>query len=71
LFLLSGIGMHTIINSDLILVMGRGGCLEFGAPRDLLAYPSGVFRSMWEEELRGQQQHEQREEPQIDSDLQE
>ena len=43
--------MHTIVESDLVLVLGNGGrCLEFGSPAELLAKQDGAFHAMWREE---------------------
>ena len=38
--------LDTIIESDLILVLGHGEVLEFGSPADLLRMDNGSFASM-------------------------
>ncbi|KAK9802963.1 hypothetical protein WJX72_012534 [[Myrmecia] bisecta] len=38
--------LHTIIDCDCVLVMDHGQCAEFGAPKELLSHPDGVFSSM-------------------------
>ena len=42
----SGAGISTIIDSDLVLVMGDGKVVESGPPAELLAKPGGVFAAM-------------------------
>lgn len=38
--------LDTIIESDLILVLGHGEVLEFGSPAELLRKENGAFASM-------------------------
>lgn len=38
--------LATIMDSDLVLVMGEGAVVEFGPPAQLLAQPDGVFAGM-------------------------
>ena len=38
--------LDTVIDSDYILVLGKGRVLEFGSPADLLRKPNGAFASM-------------------------
>ncbi len=38
--------LHTIIDSDRVLVMDQGCVLEFGSPKDLLAKEEGAFKRM-------------------------
>jgi len=38
--------LHTIINSDRIIVMDKGSVAEVGSPTDLLRKDNGLFRSM-------------------------
>jgi ABC-type multidrug transport system fused ATPase/permease subunit len=42
--------MHTIVGSDLILVLSRGSLVEFAPPAELLQRPESVFRALWMEE---------------------
>ena len=39
--------LETIIDGDLIVVMERGECVEYGSPQELLNTPGGLFREMW------------------------
>lgn len=38
--------LHTIIDSDRVLVMDSGRAIEFDAPHKLLEDPNGIFTSM-------------------------
>jgi len=38
--------IRTIIDSDMVLVMGQGRCIEIGTPKELLATKSSSFRSL-------------------------
>lgn len=38
--------LETVIDYDLILVLGNGKVLEFGSPAELLRLPEGAFASM-------------------------
>ncbi len=38
--------LDTVIDYDLILVIGRGKILEYGPPNELLLNPTGHFASM-------------------------
>jgi len=38
--------LDTVIDYDLILVIGRGKVLEYGSPAELLSNPEGHFTSM-------------------------
>ncbi len=40
--------LDTVIDSDYILVMDKGSCVEFGNPQDLLQNKSGLFSSLCE-----------------------
>jgi ATP-binding cassette, subfamily C (CFTR/MRP), member 1 len=42
--------LHTVMDSDRILVVENGRVCEFDSPRVLLARPAGVLRSMWREQ---------------------
>ncbi|KAG2442750.1 hypothetical protein HXX76_002831 [Chlamydomonas incerta] len=45
--------LHTIVDSDKILVLENGQLAEFGSPAALLRNPSSHFRSLVEETMRG------------------
>lgn len=51
----SFIRLHTIIDSDRIIVLDSGLISEFGAPSELLDNEGGSFRSLWD---RHQKSHE-------------
>lgn len=41
--------LHTIINSDKIVVLEKGKIVEVGVPKDLLAEKGSQFREIWNE----------------------
>ncbi|GAX75363.1 hypothetical protein CEUSTIGMA_g2807.t1 [Chlamydomonas eustigma] len=45
--------LHTIMDSDAILVLDAGQLMEYDAPKQLLKNPSSVFRKLVEETTRG------------------
>lgn len=49
------IRLHTIIDSDRIIVLDSGVMSEFGTPSDLLGNEGGSFQSLWD---RHQKSHE-------------
>ena len=40
--------LDTVIDSDYILVMDKGSCVEFGSPQELLKDKDGLFTSLYE-----------------------
>lgn len=38
--------LHTIIDSDRVLVVDAGKCIEFDSPFNLLTKPTGIFKEM-------------------------
>lgn len=48
--------LHTIVQSDLIVVMEQGRLKEFGSPSQLLQMRDGSFKKMWDLENRKQQE---------------
>lgn len=38
--------LHTIIDSDHVLVMDAGKCVEFDTPINLLSIENGIFKGM-------------------------
>lgn len=40
--------LHTIMDSDRVLVMDAGRAEEFGPPHEILQLPAGIFREMVE-----------------------
>lgn len=38
--------LHTVMDSDRVLVMDAGRAVEFGEPHDLLSIPNGYFRKL-------------------------
>jgi ABC-type multidrug transport system fused ATPase/permease subunit len=45
--------LHTIVDSDRILLLEGGQLAEFGSPAQLLRNPDSHFRSLVEETMRG------------------
>lgn len=45
--------LHTIIDSDRVLLLDAGRVAEFDSPSALLATPGSAFRAMVEETARG------------------
>lgn len=45
--------LHTIVDSDKILVLDNGQLAEYGSPASLLRNPASHFRSLVEETMRG------------------
>lgn len=45
--------LHTIVDSDRILLLDAGRVAEYGSPAQLLRNPTSHFRSLVEETMRG------------------
>jgi ATP-binding cassette, subfamily C (CFTR/MRP), member 1 len=45
--------LHTVMDSDRIMVLDNGRVCEFDTPRALLGRTDGVLHSMWKEQSRG------------------
>lgn len=48
--------LHTIIDSDRILIMDNGNVAEFDTPNNLLEKPNGLFKGLWSRHLETSQQ---------------
>jgi ATP-binding cassette subfamily C (CFTR/MRP) protein 1 len=51
--------LHTVIDSDRIMLLDSGHLAEFGTPDDLLKNAEGIFASMWKKHVESHQQPEE------------
>jgi ABC-type multidrug transport system fused ATPase/permease subunit len=51
--------LHTVIDSDRIMLLDNGRLSEFGSPEDLLRNAEGSFSDMWRNHLQSHSQQQQ------------
>jgi ABC-type multidrug transport system fused ATPase/permease subunit len=49
--------LHTVIDSDRIMLLSAGNLMEFDDPKKLIEKPDGMFASLWNEHVKSHQTH--------------